>query len=530
MFSLGLEANVQPRMKADHPEAVAVSEIQTSPELRVPAELEQATKLLEELPGAVLLLDASGRVVFLNRIAEGRIDHTRADALGRDFFRELLPQLEQEGWGKEYRTGMREHPMSICRATAAAVAGGERAISIAIRSYEVSGERWGLVLIEDRSALQGEAARRQRAERLAAVGELAAGAAHEINNPLASIKGFAQLLARETLDRGQQQALEIISQECTRVAGIVDNLLGFAIQQQTVAREQIDLSEVADSILALKRYGLETSGVVLDLDLDSRLSTVEAERGAIQRLLLILLQHAERSLTRKEGDRRLTVRTRESNEGVVLHISDNGPGFPRHRLPFLLDVEADPETGLGLSSADAIAREHRGMLWVESGEGNGATFTVRLPRSKREREAPTEPPPREVPIEAPTPFRVLVADDEPTLRLALTMFLDRHGFEVEQAEDATEAYRMATSRSFDVALVDVRMPGDGLVLIERLESSADWSGHAVLMTGDHTATRVRDEIRRGRPHLTKPFDMMEAVRLIERLSGSRASPSGQQAS
>jgi CheY-like chemotaxis protein len=243
---------------------------------------------------------------------------------------------------------------------------------------------------------------------------------------------------------------------------------------------------------------------------------VEGEKGALQRLILILLQHAEKSLSRHEGEKRLIVRTRETNSGAVIYVCDSGPGVPRQNLPSVLESDVFPESGLGLNTADLIARELGGSFWIESGEGKGTTFTVRLPRATVPRQVQF---PRVVrPVQPPrggSGVRVLVADDEPTLRLALSMFLGRHGYEVDQAEDVEQALKMFASREYDVAFVDVRMPGDGLALLARLDDLPDWHGHAILMTGDQTQPRIREELRGGRPHLIKPFDMMDAVRMIE---------------
>ena len=287
-----------------------MSEIATNLELAIPADLERATALLEELPGAVLILDSGGIVRYMNRIAEHRIAHPREDVVGRDLFRDILPQLERGGFGENYRTAVVQHPAALGWEATVSGPNGDRTVGFGIRSYVEAGARWGILLLEDRSALAGEIERRKRAERLAAVGELAAGAAHEINNPLASIKGFAQLLARDTLDRGQQQALEVISQECTRVSRIVDSLRDFSVQQQTSDREQIDISELAASILGLKRYSLETSGVEIEADFDSAPSPVDGEKGALQRLVLILFNQADRSLNRRASGRLLQVRPR----------------------------------------------------------------------------------------------------------------------------------------------------------------------------------------------------------------------------
>ncbi|MEX2584375.1 MAG: histidine kinase dimerization/phospho-acceptor domain-containing protein [Gemmatimonadota bacterium] len=495
-----------------------MSDTQAALDSRAPTRLEELSRLLEALPGAILLLDRAGAVRYINAAAQDRLDAPKSEAIGRNLFSEILPELEMAGMGRDYRTAVEEGSVSL--SWEGIVGGDARALPVALRvqSFEDDGDRWGVALVEDRSVLAGEIERRRRAERLAAVGELAAGAAHEINNPLASIKGFAQLLARDTLDRGQQQALQVISEECTRVARIVDNLLDFANQQRVVDRESIDLSLLAEEVLTLKRYALETAGIDIEEDLDDSLSPVEGEKGSLQRLILVLINEAERSLIRRESGRQLLVRTRESNDGVVLYVTDNGAGVPRHQLPELLRRPATSETGLGLSSADVVVTEHGGNLWVESAEGRGTTFTVRLPRARRRRDEPEilPGPPVEV-SDAPRPSRVLIADDEPTLRMALSMFLERHGYEVEQASNADEAFDLARTGRFDVALVDVRMPGDGIVLLDRLDEEPGWSGRAILMTGDHTHSRVRDEIRRGRPHLTKPFDMMDAVRLVDAL-------------
>lgn len=494
-------------------------------------DMEPVYPLLEELPGAVLVLDEQGVIRFMNRIAEHRLDQSREAAEGRDLFREVLPTLERDGHGDEFRAAMRRPPAALAWESSVGDGPNGRQVGFGMRTLECSHGTRALVLVEDRSPLASERNRRRRAERLAAVGELAAGAAHEINNPLASIKGFAQLLARETLDRGQQQALGIISQECSRVARIVDNLLDFATQQRSAEQEVFDVTAVVESVLALKRYALETSGISIEVDVDGGLSRIEGERGAIQRLMLILICQAERSLSRKEGDKVLSLRARETNEGVVVYVADNGPGVPRHLLPQLLDEDDQRSGGLGLNSAHIVARDHGGTLWVESGEGKGTTVTVRLPRAVvRVPRVPeiveeVEPPEQEEVEEGPV--RVLVADDEPTLRLALAMFLGRHGFEVAQAENVAEALKLVESEQFEVALIDVRMPGDGLTLIDRLDQDPAWQGQAILMTGDHTLARVREEIRSGRPHLTKPFDMMDAVRLVQKFSESGVEPMNQ---
>lgn len=123
--------------------------------------------------------------------------------------------------------------------------------------------------------------------------------------------------------------------------------------------------------------------------------------------------------------------------------------------------------------------------------------------------APTDAPAREL--------RVLVADDEASLRLAISIFLGRRGHLVVQASDAHEARRLVAEQTFDAALVDARMPGDGIRLLHELEASTALRGRTALMTGDPGRSLDLDAVARGRPVLTKPFDMHSAVRLVEQL-------------
>jgi signal transduction histidine kinase len=473
---------------------------------------------LEQVPGALLLLDAEGRIEHLNSIAELRLDLVRQEAVGRDLFREVLPKLEADGWGEKFRAGMREGRLALACITPFPKAARQGRLSLGFRSVHHRGRLSAMVLIEDRSALAMEEARRERAERLAAVGELASGVAHEINNPLASIKGFAQLLSRDAKGENEAQALEIINQETSRIARVIDGLLDFARQQRTRGMEVLKLSELVEAMLHLRQYPLETAGVEIVREMGPETSPIRGERSGLQRAILALLAQAERSLEGRETNRRLVVRTRDSTDGVVLCIADNGTGVPPERLPTLLAPTFDEGYvggGIDLGTALQIVRDHGGHLSAESVEGQGTAFFLRLPRHDAAGAAELEaarPTLRSIPDR---PLHVLVADDEAPLRLALALFLGRHGHEVTQAADAYEALRLTQEEHFDVLMVDAQMPGDGLALLEKLDSDPALAGRTVLMTGDHTHPAAAEAIASGHAHLVKPFDMTDAIRLIE---------------
>jgi two-component system NtrC family sensor kinase len=474
-------------------------------------------RLVDALPTGVLVLDTQGSVLRINSAGVQRLGRPETEVVGLDHFREVLPGLEESGVGERYRRAMSRQGTAAVEWEGPLPGRAEERVWLGIESFEYRDVLWGFAVVEDRTAVAEEESRRRRAERLAAVGELAGGVAHEINNPLSSIRSFAELLRRELQSEEHRRAAEIIGEETARIARVVENLANFAREQDQGGEVAVNLSTIASQVLELQRYQLETAGIEVRQDLDFALSPVAGDAGALRQVMLSLVGNAERALRDKTGHRMLVVRTRESSEGVMLSVVDNGPGIPRELLPHLFESRHEAEGGLGMSAT--IIRDHGGQIMAESEAGRGAAFFVRLPRAP----AAVSTPPVPASPEAPPPpperrtLRVLVADDEPTLRLAIALFLDRRGHEVTQAADAYEALRLAQEQTFDVALVDARMPGDGVALLEKLEAIPSLRGRTALMTGDLGRARLGQGLAAGRPYLVKPFDMTDAVDLIESL-------------
>jgi len=244
----------------------------------------------------------------------------------------------------------------------------------------------GRETVERRAAQEHERLRRQlsQAQKLEAIGQLVSGVAHELNNPLAAVMAYAQIVLSGTDLQGDDlQAMETIVHETKRAAKIVSSLLTFARQHQP-ERTITDVNQIVTDTIALRRYALTDQRILLTLDLDDTLPLTWADNFQIQQVLLNLISNAEHALREWGGGRSLTIATELRGETIALSVSDTGPGISAADVeqifnPFFTTKGVGEGTGLGLAISDGIVREHGGRIRVESTPGAGASFIVELP-------------------------------------------------------------------------------------------------------------------------------------------------------
>jgi two-component system NtrC family sensor kinase len=358
-------------------------------------------------------------------------------------------------------------------------------------------------------------------EKLAAVGELVSGVAHELNNPLASVMAFAQLLLNER-EAGQtnREALEAIHHEAKRAAKIVANLLTFARQHQP-ERAATDLNRVVEDTLELRRYSLRNAQVNVVVRLDPAMPPTMADAFQLQQVVLNLLANAEHALSAWSGARVVTVSTEHDGERLTISVADTGPGIAPDHLsrvfnPFFTTKPVGEGTGLGLSISDGIVREHGGRIRVESTPGKGATFTIELPLA---------PPPvgglstvsangssEHISVSAK---RLLVIDDEPGLRQALTMYFEARGHVMDSAANAAEGVELASCGEYDALLLDLRLPdADGDDVLRVLEKKGRAPRRIVFATGDPESAAARAVSSAGYPVIGKPFALNSVASML----------------
>jgi two-component system, NtrC family, sensor kinase len=225
----------------------------------------------------------------------------------------------------------------------------------------------------------------RQTEKLSAIGELVAGVAHELNNPLTGISAFAQLLYEEKLNDHQRESVRMIKREADRAVAVIRDLLIFS--RKTGPREMdVDVNVLIRHLLRLRSYALRVAEIEVSEQLDPLLPTIRGDDNKLQQVLLNLLVNAEYAL-RDVTVRNLVVATYAQNGEVIIRVSDSGTGIaPEIQRqvfePFFTTKPPGVGTGLGLSVSYGIVQAHGGTISVESAPSTGATFIVRLPCNK----------------------------------------------------------------------------------------------------------------------------------------------------
>lgn len=386
-------------------------------------------------------------------------------------------------------------------------------------------EMWNLVESKQAEHNKMEFERKaQNASRLAAIGEMAAGIAHEINNPLTPILGFTEMLLMRDLPEDVKSDLKIIYNSTRRAAEVTRRLLTFARQSKPM-RSLCSINEVIESALQLRAYHLKTSGTRVTIGLDPEVPPTVADAGQLQQVFLNLIMNAEYEMEQAQGSGNLLIKTEKTGDIIRISVIDNGPGISKDNMdklftPFFTTKKGNEGTGLGLSVCHGIIAEHNGRIYAESREGKGATFIIELPiimshPQENESEIP-EPDWHEAGETGKT--RILVVDDEPSIVQILKRVLSGQGYEVNTTGKAKEALKMAGNGKYECILLDIKLPDmSGIELYQHLEGMDKSSAQKIIfITGDVIGSDTSEFFSRtGVTHIAKPFDIEDLKKEIK---------------
>jgi PAS domain S-box-containing protein len=508
-------------------------------ERRLYKEQEFARRLVDSFPDLILVLDTEARYTFVSPRC-----------------REVLGYEHQET--REMKLGGRTHPEDLPRLMSLfsdMIKRKQNFASLEVRVRHKSGE-WRKILFNF-SPLLDEGGKSEgvvlsgrdvtdlkrleeqliQAEKLAAMGQMLAGVAHELNNPLTAILGVTELVReREGLDDSMKRQLDLTHRQARRAARIVQNLLEFS-RPASPQRKSIDLSTIIERTLQLHEHSLRRNRVEVDFTPRTDLPLVVGDANQLIQVFLNLISNAEQAIREVRESGRIQVRLSSVSGNVIATVQDDGVGISPEAMPRLFDPFYTTKrpgggTGLGLSICLSIVREHGGTIQAESLPGGGSAFRVYLPSAPEEVEqvspqslvrkpdsdSSTGANSRPVPTVLKG-ISVLVLDDEESIRSLLEEGLGAHGLKVACASTAEEAAACVAKRPFDALLCDLRLKPAGPFSDGR-DAAAHVLGFAgahkpvvIYMTGEYVDPNANKGVD-GATFLQKPFRILDVLAIM----------------
>lgn len=535
---------------------------QESPLLRTRAETE-LFNVLEWVEEGILLFSANQTIRAMNtrfaQIAglsaeEAAACSTLENLVGQLSSRAAEPEAFAQRWRELARGsdgGIREE-VPLARPVPRVL---ERSVRPVLDSL---GRRLGRVEIyRDLTAQRVFQAKLLQTEKLAGLGQMITGIAHELSNPLTSILGYSQRLLVRRDAAGRAPEARQIFQEAERASAILRQLL-LTARETRPERKRISLNRVVERAMELQRFSSAAEKICIEVDLDPALPFVMGDAGQLQQVLMNLIGNARQALMQESRPGTIRLRTAHEGRRVKLQVTDDGPGIPQAILarifdPFFTTKPAGVGTGLGLSIVLSVIREHGGQVHVSSSPGAGATFIVELPAAAESplevrahpggsRESPMEtgPAPSLATFESLPEKRVarqavhrgalvLVLEDEPTVARLVADVLEDEGMRVDVLFDGREALDRAASKAYDLVICDMKMPGmDGQRFYQTLAEARNPLGERFLfITGDVLAAHTRLFLESHRlPYVAKPFRVEELTEKVFSLLDGNAARSG----
>ncbi|HVH68856.1 MAG TPA: ATP-binding protein [Gemmatimonadales bacterium] len=470
---------------------------------------EQWETAFDALSEGIAVVDDGGRVRRANRAFASLLGASLPAVIGRDLAEALLglsPPLQE--LLAAARDGGRPQPL-VVRSTKLG-----RTIRVnAARIPAPAHDQNLVVLVEDVTDQHALEAQLIQSEKLAAVGQLVSGVAHELNNPLTSIAGLSEfLLEQRELGAKDRGHLRVIHEQADRAGRIVRNLLTFA-RQSPAERAPLDLNDVIHRTLLLMSYDLQLKDVVIDKSL-APLPPVLGDRHALQQVVINLLTNAAQAVALNPPQRRRQIRVETwADDRVRLRVSDSGPGIaddvlPHLFTPFFTTKEPGQGTGLGLSITFSIVEAHGGRIVVERPPGGGAAFLVDLPTAVDAARRDTPEPRAAAPV---VRRAILLVDDDPAVRRMVKALFGREGHSVEVAHDAEHALDLAGTRAFDLIVADRDVQASDQPFVQRLVEAYPGLKDRVLVAAGTVPSSEDVLTRLGLRYVRKPFNLRDLL-------------------
>ena len=434
----------------------------------------------------IVTSDEAGIITDFNPAAEAMFGWSRGDIIGKTMEETIVPpafrHAHKSGMSRYLASGEARVIRRKVELQGLHRSGSLFPIDLAIAEASISGERIFIGYIRDLTTQQNSEAELlqsrealHQSEKLASLGSLLAGVAHELNNPLAIVVGRAAILEEKLAGSPLLPPLQKLRAAADRCSRIVKTFLAMA-RQSGPRRSQVQINELVEGALDMSAYGLRTNGVEVCLDLYPALPSTSADGDQLVQVLINLIVNAQQAMACLSGDHRLTIRTRHAQrtKSIILEVEDTGPGVPAKLVarifePFFTTKDVGDGTGMGLSVSSGMIEAHGGTLTLSRNGSRGTTFRVSLPITAG---ADASLSHDAVDLLHKARGLVLIVDDEPEIAELLADCLTPLGLVCDLASGGDEALKKISINRYDAIFTDMRMPGmDGLTLYQRLKAS-----------------------------------------------------------
>jgi two-component system NtrC family sensor kinase len=478
------------------------------------------------------------------RFADGfgdLVTRSRAEVLTHEYIPHLPPSVADficaDGlnsciwvllWGKDNPVGL----MGICTSQNRGYSPNDEGLLVAIgRQLATTIEK--VRLYEETSRAYEDLRRTQeqllQSEKMSAVGQLISGVAHELNNPLTAILGYAQLLENEGLSSRAEEFVGKLFKQAQRTHRVVQNLLSFARQRKPV-KQEVDVCRVLDDTLVLRDYDLRVNQISVERQFQAGIPAVMGDAHQLEQVFLNIINNSLDAMLEMGKGGSLLIGVESKDELISVIFQDSGPGLKEpHRIfePFYTTKDLGKGTGLGLSICYGIIQEHGGEISARNAAGGGAVVEVRLPSAgvMTIPQRPSTPKRREGVIEGSI---LLVEDEEAVLEFERDV-LAGAGAEVGTLMSSDQLKKELLARSFDALIINGALPGGSASEIYRwLQSNRPGMEKHVLFTfSTLTEPEVRTFLQENNiPHLVKPFEVADLIsqgrRLLQKTQSAAA--------
>ena len=481
-------------------------------------------QLFEGIRDAVIVLSPQLRFLDCNKVTLQGLGYSReeflhtdlTDIVQPDFLAAMVNHLEK------VRAGEAIIEESVYRDKNGSVI----PVEVSSHGIEYNGQPAILAVVRDiterKQAEKRESQLQQElilSSRLASIGEMAAGIAHEINNPLTGVIGFSDLLVKKDLPEDIRKDVNFIRDGARRVARITSRMLSYA-HQSKLEYTIVDVNDLIKSTIAMQAYVMESSNIKVNTRLNPDLPVTVADAGQLQQVFLNIILNAKVAMIEAHNRGSLLIKTEITDNTIKISFKDNGSGITEENLekifnPFFTTREVGKGAGLGLSVCYGIVSQHGGKIYAESTLGKGATFIVELPIVTKAEQlklsAPTAKEPERV-----SKAKILIIDDDLIVQQFLTEMLSEEGHEIEIANNGDDALERLGGKDYNLILLDIKLPGtNGIEIYKHLQKTAkSLANRVIFITGDTTTGTMTFLNRNEAPYITKPFDTEQLKKII----------------